>query len=85
MITVSAGHAPMVGSVKPGIITLWPMEYVQPVKEIFVSTSKGMVFVDGKIVRIVVAEATINPQESREALNATKTHLEQKMQQLKSQ
>lgn len=85
IVSVSAGHAPMVSSIKPGIITIWPVEYIKPSQEIYVSTSKGMVFVDGKIVRIVISEATINPQESWEALNANKEHLEKKMKQLKTE
>ncbi|MEI7563583.1 MAG: F0F1 ATP synthase subunit epsilon [bacterium] len=40
IISVSAGHAPMVSSIKPGIITVWPMEYIKPAQEIYVSTSK---------------------------------------------
>jgi CRISPR-associated protein Cas8b1/Cst1 subtype I-B len=44
-----------------------------------------MVFVDGKIVRIVVSDATINPQESWEALKANKEHLEKKIKQLKTE
>ncbi|MFA7717241.1 MAG: F0F1 ATP synthase subunit epsilon [Candidatus Absconditabacterales bacterium] len=85
MLTVSAGHVPMVASVKPGIITIRPVEYIQPSQEFFISTSKGMAFVDGKIVRIVSAEATINPQESSEVLDKIRNDLEKKIKQLKNE
>ncbi len=84
MLTVSAGHAPMVTSVKPGIISIWPAEYTSS-KEFFISTSKGMAFVDGKIVRIVSAEATVNPQESSAVLDKIKDDLEKKIKQLKNE
>ena len=84
-ITVSAGHVPMVTSVKPGIITVWLADYSKPNQQLLVSTSKGMAFVDGKIVRIVSAEATINPVENTEKLNQIKHDLEHKIAVLKTQ
>jgi hypothetical protein len=44
-----------------------------------------MAFVDGKIVRIVSAEATINPSESTDRLNEMKHNLEQKIHALRNQ
>lgn len=38
-----------------------------------------MAFVDGKIVRIVSADATINPSESTDKLTEIKTDLEAKI------
>ena len=68
-IKVMDGNPPMVTSIKPGIIKFFPMEnQVKVGNEMFVSTSKGMVFIDGKIVRIVSAEATLAPEESENTL-----------------
>lgn len=44
-----------------------------------------MAFVDGKIVRIVCAEATINPQESSQELDHIRGELEKKIKQLKNE
>lgn len=80
------GHAPMVTSVKPGIIKLWPMEnHIKVGDEMFVSTSKGMVFIDGKIVRIVSAEATLAPEQSESELLQNKRILEDKIKRLKTE
>jgi F-type H+-transporting ATPase subunit epsilon len=85
-LKVMNGHAPMVTSVKPGIIKLWPMEnHIKVGDEMFVSTSKGMVFIDGKIVRIVSAEATLAPEESESALLQNKKILEDKIRRLKTE
>lgn len=73
----------MVTSVKPGIITIQPHPYLP--QETYVSTSKGMAFVDGKIVRIVSAEATVNPSESTDTLNEMKHKLEQKIHAMRNQ
>lgn len=53
--------------------------------EMFVSTSKGMVFIDGKIVRIVSAEATLAPEESESALLQNKKTIEEKIKRLKTE
>lgn len=80
------GHPPMVTSVKPGIIKLRPMEnHIKVGNEMFVSTSKGMVFIDGKIVRIVSAEATLAPEDSENALLQNKKALEDKIKRLKTE
>ena len=85
-LKVMDGHAPMVTSVKPGIIKLWPMEnHVKVGNEMFVSTSKGMVFIDGKIVRIVSAEATLAPEESENTLAQNKKTFEEKIKRLKTE
>lgn len=76
----------MVISVKPGIIKVWPMEnHVKVGNEIFISTSKGMVFIDGKIVRIVSAEATLAPEQSESTLLQNKKMFEEKIKRLKSE
>lgn len=83
---VSAGHAPMVTSIKPGIITIWPLENnFKPGSQIHISTSKWMVFVDGKFVRIVSAEATSTPESTEEHLYQSKKLLEEKIRRLKSE
>ena len=85
-IKVMDGHSPMVVTIKPGIIKLWPMEdRVKVGNEIYVSTSKGMVFIDGKIVRIVSAEATVAPEESESVLLGNKKILEDKIKRLKTE
>ena len=85
-LKVMDGHAPMVTSVKPGIIKLWPMEnHVKVGNEMYVSTSKGMVFVDGKNVRIVSAEATLAPEESENTLLQNKKNIEDKIKRLKTE
>lgn len=51
----------------------------------YISTSKGMVFIDGKIVRIVSSEATLAPEESTNTLLENKKTLEEKIRRLKSE
>jgi F0F1-type ATP synthase epsilon subunit len=76
----------MVTTVKPGIIKLWPMEnHIKVGNEMYISTSKGMVFIDGKIVRIVSSEATLSPEESTNTLLENKKILEEKIRRLKSE
>jgi F0F1-type ATP synthase epsilon subunit len=76
----------MVTTVKPGIIKLWPMEnHIKVGNEMYISTSKGMVFIDGKIVRIVASEATLAPEESTNTLLENKKKLEEKIRRLKSE
>jgi len=85
-LKVMDGHPPMVTSIKPGLIKLWPMKNnIQVGDEMFVSTSKGMVFIDGKIVRIVSAEATLAPEESESMLLENKRILEEKIKRLKNE
>lgn len=85
-LKVMEGHPPMVISVKPGIIKVWPMEnHVKVGNEIFISTSKGMVFIDGKIVRIVSAEATLAPEQSESTLLQNKKMFEEKIKRLKTE
>ncbi len=85
-LKVMDGHAPMVTSVKPGIIKLRPMKNnIQVGDEIYVSTSKWMVFIDGKIVRIVSSEATLAPEESESTLLQNKKTLEDKIKRLKTE
>ncbi len=85
-LKVMEGNPPMVTSVNPGIIKVWPMEtHVKVGNEMLVSTSKGMVFIDGKIVRIVSAEATLAPEESENSLMQNKKIFEDKIKRLKSE
>ena len=85
-IKVMEWHPPMVTTVKPGIIKLWPMEnHIKVGNEMYISTSKGMVFIDGKIVRIVSSEATLAPEESTNTLLENKKTLEEKIRRLKSE
>lgn len=86
MIKVMEWHQPMVTSIKPGIIKLWPMEdHIKIWNELCISTSKGMVFIDGKIVRIVSAEATLAPEQSEAMLQEHKKVMEEKIKRLKSE
>lgn len=50
---------------------------------ISISTSKGMVFIDGEMVRVVTAVATASPQESAKTLEQMKLKLESNIKQLK--
>ncbi len=85
-LKVMTWHPPMVTTVKPWIITLWPAENkFKPENQIYISTSKGMVFIDGKVVRIVSAEATIAPEESEDVLMKNKIALEDKIRRLKTE
>ncbi len=85
-LKVMDGHPPMVTSVKPGIIKVWPMEnHIKVGDEMYVSSSKGMVFIDGKIVRIVSAEATLAPEESESTLLQNKKNFEEKIKRLKTE
>jgi len=80
------GHPPMVTSIQPGIMKVWPMEnHIKVGNEIYISNSKGMVFIDGKIVRIVSAEATLAPEDSESTLLQNKKNLEEKIKRLKSE
>jgi hypothetical protein len=51
----------------------------------YVSTSKGMVFIDGKIVRIVSSDATLEPEQSENTLLQNRRTLEEKIKRLKSE
>lgn len=88
-VTVLPGHAPMVTALKPGIIKIIPEKQVSTSEFIFtknaisLSISKGMAFVDGKIVRVVTAVATTSLSESEKDLEAKKLKLEDDIQQLK--
>ena len=85
-LKVMAGNAPMVTTIKPGIIKVWPMEnHIKVGPEMYISTSKGMVFIDGKIVRIVSTEATTRPEESESNLLQNRKTLEDKIKRLKSE
>ena len=82
---VAAGHAPVVASVKPGIIKIQVSLYDKPGNTILISTNKGMAFVDGKFVRIVSADATVNPQDSIEQLDAIRQSVIIKMKQMQNE
>lgn len=85
-LKVMDGHPPMVTSVKPGIIKVRPMKNnIQVGNEMYISTSKWMVFIDGKIVRIVSAEATLAPEESENTLLQNKKIIEDKIKRLKTE
>lgn len=85
-LKVMDSHTPMVTSIKPGIIKVWPMENnVKVGNEIYISTSKGMAFIDGKVVRIISAEATLAPEESENTLLNNKRLLEDKIRRLKTE
>jgi len=85
-IKVMEWHSPMVTSIKPGLIKLRPMtDLVKVGDEIYVSTSKGMAFIDGKIIRIVSSEATLAPEQSESTLVQDKKSIEEKIKRLKAE
>ena len=89
-ITVLPNHTPVVTTLKPGIIRFVPEEqpewdFVFNDNVISISTSKGMVFIDGEMVRVVTAVATASPQESAKTLEQMKLKLESNIKQLKQQ
>jgi len=76
---------PMVTTIQPGIIKIRPMkDHIKVGNEIYVSTTKWMVFVDGKIVRIVTSDATLSPEQSENTLQTNKKYIEDKIKRLKS-
>jgi len=88
IITILPNHIPLVTSLKPGIINITPekapeWEFVFSKNIISLSVSKGMVFVDGKVIRIVTAVATTSPAESQDKLNKMKSELENEIKLLK--
>jgi len=89
MITILPNHNPLVTALKPGIINIVPTqkptssEFLFSKNSIPLSVSKGMVFVDGKIVRIVTAVATTNPKDSQKKLKTMKENLEWQIKLLK--
>jgi len=85
-IAIESGHVPMVISIKPGLISIRTEQiYMQPDRKSCISTSKGMAFVDGKIIRIVSADATLNPNEDTDTLLAIRQDLEHKIALLKTE
>lgn len=90
-VTVLPGHAPMVTALKPWIIKIIPTNQVSKSEFIFtkntisLSVSKGMAFVDGKIVRVVTAVATTILNESEKDLTDKKLKLEDDIKQLRKQ
>jgi len=88
-VTVLPGHAPMVTALKPWIIKVIPTNQVSTSEFIFskntisLSVSKGMAFVDGKIVRVVTAVATTSLSESEKDLETKKNKLEDDIKQLR--
>jgi len=90
MITILPNHMPLVTVLKPGIVKITPEEtpnknsdFIFSENSISLSVSKGMVFVDGKIIRIVTAVATTSPEESEDTLKKMKEELEEKIKLLK--
>lgn len=90
-VTVLPGHAPMVTALKPWIIKIVPKDQVSTSEFIFtkdtisLSVSKGMAFVDGKIVRVVTAVATTSLSETENDLKTKKLKLEEDIKQLRKQ
>lgn len=90
-LTIQPNSTPLVTALKPGIIKILPFEvsnrneYIFSKNEIIISIDKGMVFVDGQIVRIVSSHATTVPSESSSNLQKKKEELEQEIRKLRSQ
>lgn len=88
IITILPNHTPLVTALKPGIVKISPEktpsgEFIFSENTISLSVSKGMAFVDGKIVRIVTAVATTSPEESADTLKQMKEDLEDQIKLLK--
>ncbi len=85
-LKVMDGHAPMVTSIKPGLIKLRPMKNRYQVgNEILMSIAKWMAFIDGKIVRIVSNDATLIPERSENELLQDRKTIEERIKRLKSE
>lgn len=87
-ITVLPSHMPLVTALKPGIVKIIPEkaptgEFIFSENAISLSVSKGMAFIDGKMVRIVTAVATTSPEESEDTLKKMKEDLEEQIKLLK--
>lgn len=89
--TILPGHAPMVSSLKPGIIKIIPEqedisnEFIFRKNIISISVSKWMIFVDGKKVHIVTSVATTKSIQWEDTLRKMKQELEEKIKILKQQ
>ena len=89
--TILPGHAPMVSSLKPGIIKIIPEqedisnEFIFRKNIISISVSKWMIFVDGKKIHIVTSVATTKAIQWEDMLRKMKQELEEKIRILKQQ
>lgn len=90
-MTITPNQKPLVTALKPGLIKIHPLDitnrndYIFSKNEIVISIDKGMVFVDGSIVRIVSSNATTIPSESSNNLLKKKEELEQEIKKIRSQ
>lgn len=88
-VTILPWHNPMVTALKPWIIKIIPNEKLSDSEFIFtkgtisISVSKGMAFVDGKIVRVVTAVATTSLKETEKELESKKSQLEEEIKKLR--
>ncbi|MCF7834676.1 ATP synthase F1 subunit epsilon [Candidatus Gracilibacteria bacterium] len=79
-VVILPQQTPLVSALKPGIVKVFP-EGKKSVD--YISISKGMMFTDGKKIRIVTSSATNSPEESEENLLKSKQELENKIKELK--
>lgn len=92
-ITVLPQHTPLVSVVKPWVISIRPQDYtpggtfdyIFTDNKISISSSKGMVFIDGHNVSIVVSQADVSIERTDEELWSMKIDLEKKIIELRSQ
>ncbi|MCK9466915.1 MAG: F0F1 ATP synthase subunit epsilon [Candidatus Absconditabacterales bacterium] len=89
-VKILGGHTPMVTVLKPGIINLIPSKKISSNEfiigknnSISLSIGKGMAFVDGRVVKVVVSSATTSPTESTKELESKKIELEEKIKKLR--
>ncbi|HPC34479.1 MAG TPA: F0F1 ATP synthase subunit epsilon [Candidatus Absconditabacterales bacterium] len=89
-VKILPGHTPMVTVLKPGIINLIPTEKVSSNdfivgrnNSVSLSIGKGMAFVDGKVVKVVISSATTIPTESIKELESKKLKIEEKIKSLR--
>ena len=92
-ITILPNHTPIVSVIKPWILHIWTndipsnneFQYILDKNCIKLSTSKGLLFVDGTTITVLVSEATITPTKSYNELEELKLTIEANLKNLRSQ
>jgi len=91
-VAILPGHQPMVSVVVPGLVRIKTedqklkekFEIFDVDKNIVLSTSKGILYVDGQKVIILTSAASSDVKESEENLKKLKQKLEEELQKLKA-
>lgn len=88
-VIIKPWQKPMVTSLKPGIITIFPIwkikekDFVQSDEWISISISKWMAFVNEELVKIATTVATTKLHEDEKELKAKKLKLEKEIRELR--